>query len=610
MDDKLFIAIGVSKATGLPTLPGVYASVRNLTTWATASHYTTVSVTDESEPVDVARVKAAIEAKLTPNLSRVILYFVGHGYSAPPEQYLILSAGRNTPDQRIARDGLRDMLASYGPAQISVITDACMVMAAFKGLAVSVLDPDDGECPPQTFDGFYATQPNTQAFAFRATPEEPELCLFSWVIHRGLTFADLSASDTEEAKHGRIVVTSYSLGDYLDRAVPREAAARDAWQQPQTNTGFRPPNHVYSEQPALPPSGDHAKTALDPDDGGPTRDDDAANWSVDLEPGTEDSETPSPSALMPEPRLSRRAPTALASRVRSEWRRPFTRWAFETAREARANLVLDVVSGKKNPQIWTPNVGFVHAARAPSFEGRDHHHAYIARVPAGLDPEGIDSGSVILRIDNHHTLAPMYRNLWCVIQLERGRGPIALAWGSVFQPPAGNMISALEILQGLLQNRLVASDIPELAATMRYEKHQDPLKGMVAAYLYDSVGDVGNIRRMCAYYGARGQQVPFDVALLARLPFQREGGRLQIQVPEIQAEPGSGPIFTREAMPARDVAVAGETPLLRAGWSKLERAGLFDSTLARLAEDLTDNPIATFEGPAAEAGLLEAVAAR
>lgn len=643
MSDRLFIGIGVANAKGLPPLPGVAASVTNLADWATTAGYRTVTVTDETKPVDVARVRDAIQAGLRPGLSRIILYFCGHGFHVPPDQYLVLTAGPRVPDQRIARDGLRDMLATYGPRQICVVTDACLVMTPMTGLAVSVIDPADGEVPKQYFDGFYATQPGSQAFAFRASPDEDEMCLFSWVLHRGLTFQDTAACDPRETTARRRVVTSYSLGDYLDAAVPEEGALRSVWQQPQTNTGFRPPDHVYAEEPAKVISWGESVfvTKADPaaeassgidfsEIGRPPLDGILAKKMPDAPFGDSEARpkrkampkmaaSPKPRAprLPPLPRAERPAPPPppppvrqasrpLAERLRSDWRRPFTRWAYEAAAREHATLVLDLLGGGV-PEIRTGHGSLLEAKAIAPFRAAGREAFSVSR-PGPDAWRGPHAEPVVIRTGELCTVLPLYPGLWAVAQFEKGRGPIALAWGSDYIAPASGAISSLEVLKGMLKGRLSASDIPELAGAMRVGKHRDPIKGMVSAYLYDSIGDVDNIRRMAWFYQAERQDVPFDIALLCRLPFERGARRWRLHVPAVEADDDrSGPEFTYRATPACRVDIAGVAPLFRAGWAKLERAGPALDTLLPLADHLTENPIATFRGKIALAELTDLI---
>ena len=179
------------------------------------------------------------------------------------------------------------------------------------------------------------------------------------------------------------------------------------------------------------------------------------------------------------------------------------------------------------------------------------------------------------------------------------KGPIALAWLSKYQPPSKVAISSLEILNGLMSGRIGPADIPAVAASMRDDKHSDPMKGIVSAYLYDAAGDIANIHRMCIYYKIHNQDVPFDIALLSRLPILRDGAHLYVVVPDVPAaDDQSGPDYTWVAMEGQRVGIAGVMPVLRAGWSKLDRASDIGRMLLPLGESLTENPITTFRAEA------------
>jgi hypothetical protein len=121
------------------------------------------------------------------------------------------------------------------------------------------------------------------------------------------------------------------------------------------------------------------------------------------------------------------------------------------------------------------------------------------------------------------TALPLHRQLWCTAIINKGRdtdgtagGVELLAWGGRYPPPPSRLTAA-EALKGLSGGTLNAEDAAILAADMRYLKHADPMYGIVAAYLYNAIGDVSNIRRMCYYYHKNKQDVPFDIAMLAQL---------------------------------------------------------------------------------------------
>jgi hypothetical protein len=116
-----------------------------------------------------------------------------------------------------------------------------------------------------------------------------------------------------------------------------------------------------------------------------------------------------------------------------------------------------------------------------------------------------------------------------------------------------------------------------VAALLREGKHTDLTLGCVAAYLYDSIGDVENIRRIAYYYQFHGQPVPLDVAILSGGEIFRRGfGALRMNIP---ATPRTNPqnddevsrgftfIETPEVLGA---AIAGLMPWMRAGWFALD----------------------------------------
>src|SRR5262249_33098920 len=156
-----------------------------------------------------------------------------------------------------------------------------------------------------------------------------------------------------------------------------------------------------------------------------------------------------------------------------------------------------------------------------------------------------------------------------------GGGVELLAWGERDQMPAPRL-SATEALKGLSARTLNAEDTAILAEAMRYMKHADPMYGIIAAYLYNAIGDVSNIRRMCYYYKLHDQDVPFDIAMLSQLELKlRPDGGFYVEVPEVEELPASdrrayAPSFVWEKTPAVTVNVAGVTPLLRAGWQHIQ----------------------------------------
>ena len=150
---------------------------------------------------------------------------------------------------------------------------------------------------------------------------------------------------------------------------------------------------------------------------------------------------------------------------------------------------------------------------------------------------------------------------------------------------------------------------------MRYVKHADPMYGIVAAYLYNAIGDVSNIRRMCYYYEKHEQDVPFDIAMLAQLELlkARPNGGFYVKVPEVAELPAAqrhrnAPEFVWCKTPAATVDVAGVTPLLRTGWQHIQTSRhAVHRKCWELTAHLTELPISTFQGHEVGARLVEAL---
>lgn len=164
---------------------------------------------------------------------------------------------------------------------------------------------------------------------------------------------------------------------------------------------------------------------------------------------------------------------------------------------------------------------------------------------------------------------------------------------------------------------LSAAQLSELIISLRANKHQDPVLGVLACYLHDRAGDLDNVLRTAYYFVHAGQAIPFDVALLAGLRARRgPRGQLIVEVPAVPDAPPTRqgraalPSYLRAATPATSGVVAGAFPWLREGWSLLDRdddSGLYPPELAELTRELTPALFTTLtaQGGRALLGTLE-----
>lgn len=600
MAEPLFIAIGVHKAATLPQLDGVLTSVAALADWAAGQGYEVVRIDDQTQRVTIERIKDALtpknpetgerEAKRLLDRPRIVVYFCGHGLHASQDQYWILSAGPNQPTERISASAFRDMLATYGPKQIACIADACRTVQvdALKGLGSPVVDSCQGTVGVVEKDNFRSTLDGQASFAVPSKNGAPAYCVFSRVLLRALSQpADPDALDELYLETGRKIVSSQSLATYLERKVPDAAIDVGKLQAPECDPGFRPIRNGYA---------DFGRTG---------RDDSAILLEVS-------------EATMADAR--RQAQSNRIDRSRSEWRTPYMNGLRSIMERSFLSPIYDdrlgpllLSSNSEPPKLITPDLGQGNPIELVAGEPEPPRKWNQLFQPAAILPvNGRHSTVALACVADLYAAIPLHRDLWCAAIIEpalsgTGGGIELLAWGARLQPRP-LVLSAVDALKGLSARTLTAEDVAVLAKDMRYLKHADPLYGIVAAYLYNNVGDVQSIRRMCYYYRQHHQDVPFDIAMLAQLELEMRPGRggspagFTIQVPEVAEMPveqrhADAPRWVWESTPPATVNVAGVTPLLRVGWQYIQESHHHvHRNCGELATYLTEAPIATFQG--------------
>jgi len=184
----------------------------------------------------------------------------------------------------------------------------------------------------------------------------------------------------------------------------------------------------------------------------------------------------------------------------------------------------------------------------------------------------------------------------------------------VFRPGDGGSDSdtvaqaAEEAISALHAGTIAGEAASDLATRIRLWKHNDPILGVIASYLYAQVGDFESVRRIAWFYCYYNQPIPFDVALLGGLRLSRRGPLLCADVPatskrQLREAAEANQEFATVATPAVAGLVAGGIPWLRQGWSLLEDSGqtVLDALL-EFTPGLTAALFTTLE-PAAGAAL-------
>lgn len=573
MKKRLFVGVGVQAPAGMEPLPGVCDAVRRLGDYAAQndSYDDPILFLDDEGTVKADAIKAALPKDVLRDRPRIVWYFCGHGAFLNGAEIWYLSEGWSQWSQRVDVAQLRDILRTYGPRQISIFSDACQTAVTHDAHATPILDADTGRKRPFQLDVFRATVEGKAAFATKR--DGP---LFSKVIGEVLT------GDTPEEALDRLylrfnsrVVTSQSLGDYVEMNLPDYVALAGKEQFPQINTGLRPEQNDYLKLGTVPGARE-----------------------VELEAASAASADEHVTVRPP------RNPQAVREASLSEWRQGF--WG--TARDVITRKGLEDMIVVGLPMAHGDGALMLHvpggSAARESFDlDRGSGYRFVAldaprnarwqKQPAVLQagdlwmPLQCDTGealNLVLYVDELDTQAP---------------GITALGWHPPYDVDYVDL-DPIQAIKGLLTGAIGPSMIPELAANLRQMKHVDPLYGIVAAHLYDRVNDVDSIHRMCLFYSEHGQKVPFDLALLGELPLRRAtGGGFTVDVPSVKADPAGDraglPQFAWQEMAGqKGLPVAGIGPILQTTWTRFTSPIHGENAVP--PGDLTPAPFATFHG--------------
>jgi caspase domain-containing protein len=554
------LAIGVSDASPLPFLSGALNGARAFHEWAQALGYESRLVTDETDQVTVARLRHELEPLLPADgsgLHRLLVYFAGHGVIREAGQGIWLLSDWNQELRAVDVEGLRNRLLQFGVAQVAFFADACRTLPPDLDLAELTPDPILGKGPvprsaTMAVDKFIAAQDGTTTFMIPGADPADDRCLFSGVLLQGLW-------GTKPAAFSKVLpdkVTSKSLGTYLQTEVSEVAQSYKLTLVPSWSSMFPEGDDIYF--------GDGPKVS--PPDFPP--------W-----PPPEDLIGLGGTATEADFRAVPAAPppdSGLADQLRNQERPD----AFET----RSGFAVD---GAAVVGIRSPKAVAAESHGRPDWWRLRPVDGGVLEQPA---PVLIELASGLFAAA---TALPGFIGSLAVTD----RGVAALVYREVDAPPDAGSATEDAILR-LERGGLQADDVTDLAADLRQGKLADPVRGVIGAYLYDSIGDLESIRRMAFYYAQDGQAIPYDIAFLARLEGERrDDGLLGATIPAVSArEPRTDQErqlrWTYEATPQATGLVAGLWPWLRQGWGFLDDPAEDGSTLVlpgliEAADDLT-----------------------
>jgi hypothetical protein len=583
---KIAICIGVgragSRAVRLPFLGGALNGARAFHAWAQALGYSSHLITDDDKDVTIDRLRDEIEAALPKKktIGRLILYFAGHGLIREINQGLWLLSDWDTELRAVAVDGLQRRLCMYDIKQIAMFSDACRSLPQNYNTADLTADKVLGKGPNQTpaipaIDSFIAAQDTKESYMVPGPTEADDRCLFSGVLLEGLWGLKKEAF----SKLQPTIITSQSLGDYLRSEVPRVAQRYKRTLDPNVNYSFPQLEDVYfgdvapatpapqfgpwptlEQVTAMTSSGVEASVEVirrhAPRGSEDAFSADIVELSIDR-PRTPRNTTPRP------PKKPKKAGEALLKRIRAQ-KRP---QSFET----RSGFAVEGVDVKS---VWTT---------ADSRAGRKQQDSNWWHIGPPNASELVRPLPALIEFADHRFAAVAALPRFITSVLCDQRGVSALIYRPVGFPPDSN--AAAEQAMATLENGALRPDLAsDLATALRYNKHYDPVLGVISAYLYDSIGDIANIRRMAYYYIEHSQPVPYDIALLARIPARQVGDLLEVSVPAVdksspRTKAEEALSWTYEATSAANGVVGGLWPWMRQGWAFLDDSPYAGSSL-------------------------------
>ena len=582
MKRDLSLAIGVSDAGDLPFVGGAVNGARAFHEWAGKMGYDSRLLVDDPDPVtvDTLREKFAKLLKGTP-VRRLLIYFSGHGMIRDAEERLWFLSQWNIELRVVQVELLRwRLMRYYDIEQIAIFSDACGVLPTkIEDLNLS-LDGVVGKTPFQRgmepeLDRFDSSLDGTAAFMLPGRSPDGDQGVFSGLLMKALWGVRPDAFSQQIGN----AVTSRSLAKYLKIEVPKLAKEYGKVLHPRVSPTFGEGVDIYYQArqgispPQFPepqPPGDILKNL------GP-----GSRTGVDVERFDSEQESSFHQESMD-----------AGARVKTATEKLFA----GMHRSAQTKLPI----GHTGVKVHTDSPCRLWCARPRDWHNMEPSH-WVHQSSEAAPPDG--KPLLIEFVDGRFAAITGITD-FTVNVLDNNNGISGLFYfpghDHVYAP-----MKTAEALAAMEMGDSPADVLVNFAAELRYGKHTDPVQGVISAYLYDSIGDIANIRRMAYYYIQYRQPIPFDIALLSRSRVEMQNGRLWMTVPVVEAQKPrtveeSQYEWTYSETPAAQGLIGGFWPLMRQGWSFLEsplelQTELIIPGLAELSGHLRPQRFATLD---------------
>lgn len=556
MGAKYVLAIGIRKSGQLPALDGAIVDARAFAEWASSPSqaYITSIVTDETEPVTVDRLRREINKILQEDISRLLIFYSGHGISAQAGDYWLLSHYDRDGDEAVnlaqsMRNGRR-----LGIGQIAIFSDACRSSfntAAYVGGRVIFPVPPVPRLLSR-YDEFLSTD---IGYAAQEVPGEDPAKSYGIFSRCLLTALHGLEPDVIESRTSRKVITSLALANWLEKAVPLQSGKIPgaAVQYPSITTGWHEPNDEYAELTTV--------------------EDASANMKV-LEAGGRrllDWVSRQHSMGLAERRAIRNATLTRIAESKASREKVISKRmdAFLASRDMDSDAAGHslTVFGAKIVEVVAPSGVTVDLIEQPDvwhIRGHGAPHSIALRTDDGLWIAAtllpLFNGTIVVGEEGVQSLnyAPPRDSF--ERELNRRSEEMVARWNALLS--VGRMFNPVELIA--------------FADQAREFKHVNPAFGILAAYAYERSGRIDEVASVAWYFIKRNMFVPFDVWSL--LVNYGDPMKLIAEHGCVSATP----------------IVAGGFPLLTRGWSFFDPDNDRQADLARLRTGLKDSVWTTF----------------
>ncbi len=525
--NNLCLTIGVSNAARLEKLPGAIIAAKDFGFWAQQSGFKTTVITDESSIVTTEQIKDALLELLDVDdeIDLLILHFAGHGYRTGAEQHVWLPSDWIEEGCAISVEGLKRGLFGRGIRNISIFSDACRSMPQSVEMAEikkdSLIRKGSYINDYPKIDRFNAAMDGELTYMLKGSGEVAPRCVFSTVLLEGLYGTKEEAYD-----------------QYLPNCVIPESLA------------------IFSEKRMLEIGQIYGLTCMPEHALVAPRNRviylNRETSSIKPHPDIDWPPPPSEEDIVQDKKIrSYDSVTQSGSYYQSHGTGKIVGRIEESLTDTFAHEINFIIIGLKGPiRIW-----------CSQSSKRVNERCYIVDVPMNSSTQVMVEfpGSVFMS-------CIIYPNLITYLSIEY----YGFKGWTCFEKNTdrANISNTVNFLESFRIGEIRASDVDEVAAKLRRQKHYNPMMGAISSYLYDYTGDIDSIRRMAYFYCRSEQDIPYDIALMSMLPNFSMSDR-NVKIPAVRKREVLNinlPNWVSQETEDVSGRVAGYWPWLKQGW--------------------------------------------